>query len=70
MFVTSEPEPGSLIANAPTNSPEQSYGKYFFFYSSDPFSAIWFTQRLEWARYERPAEALALLSSSVTRQCS
>jgi hypothetical protein len=38
--VTSDPDPGSDIANAPINSPEHNLGRYFYFYSSLPFNLI------------------------------
>ncbi len=34
---TSEPAPGSLMASAPTNSPEQSFGRYARRCASEPF---------------------------------
>ena len=40
ILVTSDPDPGSLMAKAPTNSPEHNFGKYFFFYASLPFNVI------------------------------
>jgi hypothetical protein len=46
---TSEPAPGSDIANEPTCSPEISFGKYFRFCASLPLRRIWLTQRLECA---------------------
>jgi len=38
---TSEPAPGSLIARAPICSPLQSFGRYFFFWTSLPFLTSW-----------------------------
>ncbi len=46
---TSEPEPGSDIASAPTCSPEISFGRYLRFCASLPLRRNWLTQRLEWA---------------------
>ena len=46
---TSEPAPGSLIASAPTCSPEISFGRYLRFCASLPLRRIWLTQRLECA---------------------
>ena len=54
MLTTSEPAFGSLIASAPTCSPETSLGRYFFFCASLPLRCIWLTARFECAPYERP----------------
>jgi hypothetical protein len=44
-----EPAPGSLIASAPTNSPEQSFGRYLRRCASLPLRYRLFTHRLECA---------------------
>ena len=46
---TSEPAPVSLIASAPTVSPDSSPGRKRPRWSSSPFLAIWLTHRFEWA---------------------
>src|SRR5256885_12986572 len=46
---TSEPEPGSDMASAPTQLPATSLGRYLRFWASVPFRRIWLTQRLECA---------------------
>jgi len=46
---TSDPAPGSLIASAPTCSPETSFGRYLCFWSSLPLRRIWLTHRFECA---------------------
>src|SRR5258706_5917582 len=67
---TSEPAPGSLIASAPTNAPEQSFGRYLRRCASLPFRYRLFTHRLECAPYERPTEAEARETSSIATTCA
>lgn len=47
MLTTSLPDPGSLIANAPTFLPEMRSGRYLSFWALVPLRVSWFTQRLE-----------------------
>ena len=54
---TSEPAPVSLIASAPTCSPETSDGRYLPFCAALPFRRIWFTHRFECAPYDNPTDA-------------
>ena len=49
MPTTSEPAPGSLMASAPTCSPEISFGRYLRFCASLPLRRSWFTHRFECA---------------------
>ena len=49
MLTTSEPAPGSLIARAPTCSPEMSFGRKRAFCSPVHQRRSWLTQRLECA---------------------
>ena len=70
VYGKTEPEPGSLIANAPTCSPEISFGRYFFFCASLPFNFNWFTHKFECAPYDRPTEPLARLISSIATTCA
>ena len=65
MLTTSEPAPGSLIASAPTWSPETSLGRYFCFCASFPLRWIWLMQRFECAPYESATDADARESSSI-----
>ena len=66
MLTTSEPAFGSLIASAPSCSPETSLGRYFRFCASLPLRCSWFTAKLECAPYERPTDADARETSSIT----
>ncbi len=63
MEVTSDPAPGSDIANAPICSPEHNLGKYFIFCSQDPCLVNCAKQSALWAPYERAIDPLALDSS-------
>jgi len=45
----SEPAPGSLMAKAPTCSPEINLGRYLARCSGVPLRLIWLTHRLLWA---------------------
>ena len=47
ILTTSLPDPGSLIANAPTFLPEMRSGRYLSFCALVPLRVSWFTQRLE-----------------------
>src|SRR5687768_3800563 len=67
---TSEPAPGSLIASAPTNAPEQSFGRYLRRCDSLPLRYRLFTHRLECAPYERPTDAEARETSSIATTCA
>src|SRR6478609_9663408 len=57
MLTTSDPELGSLIASAPTCSPEISFGKYLRFCASLPLRLIWLTHKFECAPYDNPTDA-------------
>ena len=70
MLTTSEPAFGSLIASAPTHSPDTSLGKYLAFWAAVPLRWIWFTHRFECAPYDRPTEADARLISSMAIMCA
>ena len=70
MLTTSEPAFGSLIASAPTCSPETSLGRYFFFCASLPLRCSWLTARFECAPYDRPTEAEARDTSSMATMCA
>src|SRR3954471_4635420 len=67
---TSEPAPGSLMASAPTNSPEQSFGRYLRRCASEPLRKRLLTHRLEWAPYDRPTDAEARETSSIAPTCA
>ena len=70
MLTTSDPAFGSLIASAPTCSPDTSFGRYFAFCASLPLRRIWLTHRLECAPYDRPTEADARDTSSIATMCA
>ncbi len=53
-----------------THSHSLTLGRNFPFCSSVPLRTIWFTHRFECAPYERPTEAEARDTSSITRQWS
>ncbi len=61
----SEPEPGSVSPQQPSNSPEASRGMYFFFCSSLPTSKIWLEQSELWAATVIPTEPSTRESSSI-----
>ena len=63
----SVPAPDSVIAKAPSHSPEQSRGRYFAFCSGVPFSKIGAQQRLVCAERMTPVVAQTRLSSSTAR---
>jgi len=70
ILTTSLPALGSLIDNAPTNSPEHNFGKYFYFYSELPCLTNYAKFNAVCAPYDSPILPLALLSSSITIQCA
>ena len=70
MLITSLPAPGSLMASAPTCSPEISLGRYLRRCSSLPLRLIWLTHRLLCAPYDRPTDAEAREISSIAIMCA
>ena len=70
MLTTSDPAFGSLIASAPTWSPDTSFGRYFCFCASLPLRRSWLTQRFEWAPYDSPTDADARDTSSMATMCA
>ncbi|SAL57011.1 hypothetical protein AWB65_04986 [Caballeronia humi] len=70
MLTTSDPAFGSLIASAPTCSPDTSFGRYLRFCASVPLRWIWFTHRFECAPYDNPTDADAREISSIATMCA
>src|SRR5258705_9764988 len=70
MLTTSEPAFGSLIASAPTCSPDTSLGRYFAFCPALPLRCNWLTHRFECAPKDRPTAAEAREISSMATMCA